>query len=446
MPSIAQTLQTIFKYDFATCKDPADFHRHFFDTALDLEELKCVCDLMLESSVTISGKTIPAAITIKGKTSPSSSFCILAQLHGNEPAGLAGILLALALSEAGHLEQDVIGIIGNPLAARQYFEAWQANPKARQEARDAYRCGLDENGKLLADMNRIPVDFMQQDSSAPHIKRAQELYHVGQHISGIADLHTARGNMICVTDHKRDMDLKFSPIRSVLTELADAISGHASGKVTVQTLKTVLSTLPNIGCQLGIEAGRHEEPYTPHVAASFVLSLLHTLSLCPVKPLHAKENGVFTRYSVKPRITYADLTISGKLLPEDEVYMVTECTSPDSIPKQSDQVVVKKKDGTYAIQTILENIITPKGDLVYALYQYDEMIHIKKDHVVALAIPSGITFKAPQEMWGIFFSKSAALYDKDPAVGPWPVAADKLSSVKFCYPCEVSKMKIDFGN
>ena len=214
--------------------------------------------------------------------------------------------------------------------------------------------------------------------------------------------------------------------------------------MTVQTLKTVLAPLDNIITQVGIEAGRHEEPYAPHVAASFILSLLYTLGITPVKPLHAKENGTFTRYAVKPRITYADLTIDGKLHAEDQIYMVTECKSSDSIPKQSDQVVVKKADGTYALQTILENIITPKGELAYAVYQYDEMVHIKKGHVVALAIPSGVKLRAPFEMWGIFFSKSAALYDKDPAVGPWPIAPDKLSSIKFCYPCEVSKMKIEF--
>lgn len=437
-------LEQIFRHDFAQTKDAADFQHRFFDTALDLEELQKVCALVLENSIEIGGKTVPAAIRIKGKAAPEKPFAILAQLHGNEPAGLAGILLAMALAQAGKLEQDVVGVIGNPLAARQYFEAWAKAPEARQEMRDAYRCGLAEDGALLPDMNRIPVDFLKQSAEAPHIKRAQELYHLGQHIGGLADIHSARGNMICITDHKRDGDLKFSPIRSVLTELAEAISNNASGAVTVQTLKTILTPLPNIACQIGIEAGRHEEPYTPHVAASFTLSLLHTLGLTAIAPMHARENGVFDRYAVKPRLSFADLKIEGKLQPDDLVYMVTDCTSADAIPKQSDKVVVRLKDGTFAIQTILENIITPKGELAYALYQYDEMVHIKKDHVVAIAIPSGVLFKAPQEMWGIFFSKSAALYDKDPAVGPWPVAKDKLATTKFCYPCMVSKMKIEF--
>jgi len=406
--------------------------------------LQKVAAEIFQSSVEIGGKTIPAAMLIKGKSAPAKPFAILTQLHGNEPCGLAAILLAMALAQIGQLEQDVIGIIGNPIAAKQYFDAWTKAPGAGQETRDAYRCGLNDDGSLMPDMNRIPVDFMKRDATSPHIKRAQELYQLGQHISGIADLHSARGNMICITDHKRDGDLKFTPIRSVLTELADAISGHASGTVTVQTLKTILTPLPNIACQIGIEAGRHEEPYTPHVAASFILSLLHTLGLTTVKPVHSRENGVFDRYAVKPRLSFADLKIEGTPADDDLIYMVTDCASADAIPKQSDQVVVRQKDGRYAIQTILENIITPKGELAYALYQYDEMVHIKKDHVVAIAIPSGALFKAPQELWGIFFSKPAALYDKDPAVGPWPVSKDKLATTKFCYPCMVSKMKLEF--
>ena len=124
--------------------------------------------------------------------------------------------------------------------------------------------------------------------------------------------------------------------------------------------------------------------------------------------------------------------------------MATRCTKMDAIPKRSDRVIVKKKDGTYALQTILEHILTPKGELLYAVYQYDEMEAIKKGDVVAVAVPSGAVFSAPDDFSGIFFSKSATLYDKDPAVGPWPVAAEKLASIKFCYPCDVSEMRIKF--
>ncbi len=403
MPPIRHLLQAIFNHDFSGERDAAGFSPAFFARTLGLRDLKTIFETVRGSHTQIGGKRIEAAIPIKGK-SGGAPFVILAQLHGNEPAGLAGILLAMALSEAGLLERDVLGVVGNPLAASQYFAAWEANPDAQQETRDAYRCGVDEQGALLPDMNRIPVDFRTREARTAHDKRAQELYAVGEHCSGILDIHSARGTMVCITDHKRDADLKHSPIRAVLTELADAISANASVAVTVQTLKTILAPLPNILCQTGIEAGRHEDKDAPHIAASFTLSTLHTLGLTKTPPHFAHENGRFERYAVKPRITYADLVMEGSLQPDDRVYMV--------------------KAGKHA--------------------QYEEMEAIAKGQVVARAEPSGTLFKAPFSFSGIFFSKSAALYDKDPNVGPWPVPVDRLATTKFCYPCEVSEMKLTF--
>ena len=80
---------------------------------------------------------IPAACALEARSAP---FAILAQIHGNEPAGLAGILLAMALAEAGKLERDVIGVIGNPLAAEQYFE--RLGKRAERAAGNARRLSL----------------------------------------------------------------------------------------------------------------------------------------------------------------------------------------------------------------------------------------------------------------------------------------------------------------
>lgn len=267
---------------------------------------------------------------------------------------------------------------------------------------------------------------------------------MGQRISGILDIHTARGNMTCITDHKRDKDLKNSPIRAVLTELADAIAAHASGAVSVQTLKTILHPLDNIQCQTGIEAGRHEHCDAPLMAAAFTLSTLSTLGLTPAQPLDTGDKGIFEEYRVRPKFTYADLKVKGKPQPGDQVLMAVACKDDHAIPPRSDRVIVKQKDGSYASQTILEYILTPKGKMHYAVYQYDEMEAIKGGSVVAVAIPSGASFHAPHDFSGIFFSKYAGLYDKDPAVGPWPVAADAIASTKFCYPCDVGQLKLKF--
>jgi|CXWL01.1.fsa_nt_gi hypothetical protein len=403
-------IKTIYNYDFSQMSNADIFRDRFFAKTLNLSELEIIHNHIQQNHIVIAGQTISAAIHLKGlENNNTQPFVILAQLHGNEPAGLSGIALAMALSEAGLLKRDVIGIIGNPLAAKQYFAALKANPTAAQETRDAFRCGLSDTGELLPDGNRIPVDFLTRSDNTPHTKRSRELYLLGQNISGILDIHSARGNMTCITDHKRDRDLKYSPIRPLLTELAEAISANASATVTVQTLKTILFPLPNILCQTGIEAGRHEAPKAPYVAAAFTLATLYNEGITSVKPLNQEDDGIFERYSVQPRITYNDLPREGELKADDQIYMARENNGK------------------------IEN------------YQYDEMEAIKAGQIVAVARPSGAVFRAPSDFSGIFFSKSGALYDKDPSVGPWPVATSKIDSVKFCYPCIVSKMKINFS-
>ncbi len=402
-------LKKIYGVDFATLTDADEFRTAFFARKLALCDLKIIHDELQQSSF----DNAPAAMLLKGKHSGApheTPFIILAQLHGNEPAGLAGVALAIALARAGLLEADVLCVIGNPLAARQYFAAWENAPSARQETRDAYRCGVSVSGDLLPDGNRIPFDFLTRAEVTPHIQRSRELYSLAQKACGILDIHSARGNMVCITDHKRDIDLKHSPIRAVLTELAEAISANASATVTVQTLKTILSPLPNIICQTGIEAGRHEDENSPHIAAAFTLATLYNLGITSVKPLMETDDGKFTRYSVRPRITYADLLCEGELTADDMIYMAQE------IDGETQE------------------------------YQYDEMVAIKKGQVVAVAKPSGAVFRANADFSGIFFSKSAALYDKDPAVDPWPVAASKLAKVKFCYPCVVSPTEYNSRN
>ena len=394
---------------------------------------------------TINDQRIPACLHLKteSKTPP---ILILAQLHGNEPAGLAGILLAMALHEAKFLKQDVLCMIGNTLASEQYFSAYSEAPKARQEIRDAYRCGLGAGGVLLPDMNRIPSDFMEGEATTPHVIRARELFMVGQHVSGILDIHSARGNMCCITDHKHNSELIQSPIRSVLVGLAEAISSHTSTqKTVVRTLKTILHPLPNIKYQVGIEAGRHEAVDTPYNAATFTLAFLHTIGVSSASPTRKKESGIFDCYHVQPKWNYSDLQMDGKLQPEDKIYMCVPCLSVQAIPKRSDRVVVKKKDGTHALQTIMQYIVQPAGDLKYAIYQYDEMEIIQERAVVAIALPSGTTLRSPATVAGIFFSKPASLYDKDPAVGPWPVHAAYVSEIKFCYPCLVMREKLDLA-
>jgi len=437
---MTQLLRDIFNHDFTNLESEADFARVFFGKTLTLADLRKVSAYVCEQSVHIEGRSIPAALRIKGKI-PGAPLIILAQLHGNEPAGLAGILLAMALKEADLLKRDVLAAIGNPLAATQYFESLSANPHTRQETRDAFRCGLSDTGALLPDMNRIPIDFLTRDAHDHHTIRARELYALGTHAQGILDIHTARGNMLCITDHKHDAELKNSPIRALLTHLAEAIAAHASTATSVITFKTILHPLDNIKYQVGIEAGRHEAPESPHNAANYTLSFLYTTGWTTAEPLYTNNSNIFDGYEVSPRITYADLDYGNTLAANDMVYMARPCQSLASVPERSDIVVVKI-DGHYGLQSVADFTLKPAGSMEYAIYQYDEMEPIPENQVVAVAIPSGTSFRTKKAFAGIFLSKSAALYDKDPAVGPWPVAADKINTIKFCYPCKVSAITV----
>lgn len=389
----------IFGHDFRDCTNDA-FAKAFFDKPLSWAQLAKIHDYVLAQD---SGG-IPASVRIQsGVATDEKPFAILAMLHGNEPAGLGGIVMAMALAEMGALTRDVICALGNTLASSQYFEAYAKDPNGRQESRDQYRCGVSEIGTLLPDMNRIPVDFLSRTPDTAHILRAQQLHALALNVSGVSDLHSARGDMVCFTDFKHESDLRYSPLRRVLVGLSEAIGAYASAAaVSVQTFKTVLAPMQHIKSHTGIEAGRHEDPNAPMVAASFTLSLLYNLGITKVAPHYTDENGTFERFTVRPRITYADLVADKPIGADEKIFMARE---------------------------------TANG-IVHS--QYEEMEAVKKGQVMAVAEPSGTLLRAPFDFSGIFWSKAGALYDKDPSVGPWPFTADKLATTKICYPCDVS--------
>lgn len=398
-------LTDIFGHDFTGVNADA-FAGAFFAVPLTWSHLARIHDAISASD---SGG-IAASVRIQSQNPSDAPFAILAALHGNEPAGLAGILLAAALSNAGLLTRDVIGVIGNPLASSQYFAAYAAAPTARQETRDAYRCGLAEDGSLLPDMNRIPLDFLTRADGTAHTKRARELHAMALGIWGLTDIHSARGEMVCFTDFKHEGDLRYSPLRRALVGLSEAIGAHASAQVSVQTFKTILAPMQHIHSHTGIEAGRHEDPNAPMVAASFTLSLLYNLGITSALPHFKGENGRFEQFTVQPKLSYADLMADAAIPDDAQIFMARE---------------------------------TPAG-IVHA--QYEEMEAVVRGQIVAVAEPGNIPLRAPRDFSGIFFSKSGALYDKDPAVGPWPLPASSMASTKFCYPCAVSEWKLEWAN
>ncbi len=423
-------LKKIWNVDFSSITDAHTFIDVFFSRRLSLKELKITHDWLTRQTIKVEGKTIPAAYLSEVKSSDKLPFLLLTQVHGNEPAGLAAVLFTLALGEAGFLKRSVYLAIGNPFAAGQYFSAWEKNPSAQQEVRDDFRTGVDEKGNMQKDLNRVPANFLELDpASDHHTKRAQDLYYLSKNISGILDIHSARGNLTCITTYSNERDLLYSPIRTVLKGLLDSIASHTSTK----PLKLLFSSQKNIESNTGIEAGRHEDINSFKVASSFTLSLFFNLGISSIKP-EQNETGVFDLYHVKDKLKFSDLEIRlGKSSPEEDLFY----TIKPIINKTPADKVVIEKDDRYQVKQKSEL----KGENpLYAVYQFEEIEEISEGQEIAIGIPSGTKLLAKSNFTGIFFAKPAELY-RDKSVVLLPVHYKELNN-KFCFPCRKDNLKI----
>ena len=233
----AGLLTKIFGHDFTRFINNDDFRTAFFKKKLGLAELKLVHSYIDSQTINLGCKTIASALLITPQIQTSElPFMLLTQIHGNEPAGLAGALYVIALNQAKLLKKPVIVVIGNELAAEQYFETWQKNPDLAQETRDVYRRGIGVNGHPLPDMNRLPNNFRQLDPASSHAaERWQALDLIADNVQGVIDIHTARGQLICMTDSSDNSMLQNSPIRNIMTNLTEAI-GSATDTSTFKTI------------------------------------------------------------------------------------------------------------------------------------------------------------------------------------------------------------------
>ena len=389
-----ELLNNILGNDFSNIENGNELKEKFFAKNLTLSDLRKVHDFMSEQSETIDGREIPAATLLDASDEPY--FILLSLLHGNEPAGLEGILYAFALESAGLLDKPILCVVGNNLASKQYFKVMETEADKPQQSRDYYRRGLDDNGEPLPDMNRFPANFRDVAPDTYHANRLQELDYIANYGQGVIDIHSARGNMVCITDSSDDSLLKHSSIKAILVGLTEAI-GSATATATY---KTVAGQKDNIKYQFGIEAGTHEDPNSYKIAGEWTCSMLYDLDITKVKPLASEDSGEFFEYRVKEKLNFSDLVASSEI-PEGEVFVTV-------------------KDGQE--------------------YQYDEMEEVQENQVVALSSPGGIELRAPYKFSGIFVTKSSKLFN-DPAIGLYPVTTEELDT-KFCYPCIVSKITL----
>lgn len=371
-------LTAIFSHDF-TEVSAEDFTNKFTEKTLTIGDLELVHSLINRSSY----RGIDGVLKIGEGKNP---IMLMTQLHGNEPAGLAAILYAIALFKAGLLEKPILAVLGNNLAAEQYFKKLDRKP---QETRDVYRRGTGEDGFPLADMNRVPSNFRSESPKhSAAIKRWQELDHIADKSCGVIDIHSARGNMVCITDSSDDKMLKHSPIRNILVGLSEAIGSATE----TSTFKTILSEKENLQFLFGIEAGTHEDKNAFRISAEFIAALLYNLEATKLKP-EQDDDGIFYNYKVGNKISFSDLEGSPK---EDEEFS--------------------------------------------SVKQFEEMEAIQAEQILATG-DKGTELRAKFAFSALFVTKSKDKFS-DPAIGLYPT---KDLSTKFCYPCEVSEMKIDFS-
>jgi hypothetical protein len=446
VPELKSLIKEILGTNPTLLKTPEHVTDAFFRKTLSLEDLRKVHDAIAASSVTIPGGaggslTIPSVMRVDpdpGRTSSEKPFLLLSQIHGNEPAGLGAALLTMLLAESGKLDRPVYLAIGNTLAAGQYFDALAQDSTSPQEVRDRFRAGVGPAGQLLRDMNRLPNGFKDMDPADPYIKRAQELWQLSGEVSGVLDIHTARGKMVVVTDHREDAQLKYSPIRDVLTGLLESIAGATSSK----PLKLVLDERPNITSLTGIEAGRHEDPQAPGTAAAFALALYHNLGITQVPPLSPeKEDGKFHFYEVGPKVNFSDLKASDSLPPDDLVYTVRTIGKIDHAPEGTTKVLVEGDDKKLSVVPI-GDYSPAKGKLRYAVYQFGEMEYVGAGQTVAVGVPSGTRLSTTGKFHALFVAKSAELY-QDPSVVLLPLKGDALEQ-KFAYPSTHAEVSVEF--
>lgn len=412
----------------------SDFTKDFFAQKLDWGLLAKIHDRMQKERI----GDVEAALHLPGNgTKASPPFMLTAAIHGNEPAGIAAIYLCIELQKTGLLDAPVYCVIGNHYAAKQYFEAYRADPGARQETRDDFRMGRATDGGLMRDLNRIPRNVQELDANEHyHTRRAQQLDRLAAQSCGILDIHSARGELPCITNYSDAKYLKYSPIRIVLEGLLDSIAAHTA---TV-TFKQLIARHPSQKHSFGIEAGRHEDPDAPKLAAEFTLALLYNLGITSATPLRTEDDGLFEAFTVGKVLKLNDLTLKGTPAGNDLFYTVKSCADAAAIPKDCDAVIVERADGSMAVSAPKNH--EASGTLRYHVHQFGELEPVQKDAVVAVAVPSGATLHAPAALHTLFALKLKSLY-KDPAVAIVPFTPDELDK-KFGHPCTPHALRVSF--
>ena len=207
-------------------------------------------------------------------------------------------------------------------------------------------------------------------------------------------------------------------------------------QLTHQLSKPSPQKKPNIKHQFGIEAGTHEDPKSIIIAAEFTAAVTYNLAISAVSTEEIKSNK-FNQYKVGKALSFLDLLPSREIADNQTFYPAK--IIPESELSGHEKIIAQNHQGEF---TITNSKQYSRGK-AYAIHQFEETEAVRKGQVVAVSVPGGIELSAPHDFAGIFVTKSAEFYS-DPAIGLYPVTADKMAT-KFCYPCEVSEITVNFA-
>lgn len=484
---IAAHLQKIFGTNFREFSgNPEGLRAAFFGHTLTMQDLYQTYKLIADQEIVVDvpeapeGKiSVPAAMCI-GDENAKTAVLQMAQVHGNEPAGLGVLLFGMALSEAGVLNGKIYGALGNHHAASYFWEAWRDQPHIPAAARSPTRTMIGEEDRM--DLNRFRPD------RAEKLKEDYAAFLDEMLASDNVMLH--RGAKLCALARKPEVTLIFDPhtsrqepdgIRTInislrqmqLLESGEGVYGGLLrgvpddirifpsgllGKLGQSDPKITLKELFEAAKGdkktpiIGIECGHHETLHdcAPR-AIKFYNALLHNMGFSGVRPEgYSADKGQFLRYEVQGRLGLGWL--QGEIKQGDVIYPVKPLASAAEIPALPRPQDVKHKyaDPLQVIFTSAKgaSLVTAeddagriaiagriaKGEKAHLVYQFREMEEIPKGQTVMLGVPSGEALKTPQEMMVFFPTKSSYVYGNKP--GMWPVEVKDVataSKAKFGY-------------
>jgi succinylglutamate desuccinylase len=226
---------------------------------------------------------------------PGLVLGITIQTHGNEPSGLAvaDFLLNNFDLESKLQRGKVLFVMNNIEAAEKYMEALRVTDDEKRASAKLLSRFCDIN------MNRLPADFMNMNSSTSEIIRVQKLLPIWSEFSVALDIHSTSQEsegMIISSGTTPPFDLiKGFPISKVITNI---------DKVQMGKPAMAFYGKANDTRSIAIEAGQHENDSSFERAIECARTLLTNLGM--IEGATPQNHSEFDIYTVTNSVMFPD--------------------------------------------------------------------------------------------------------------------------------------------